>query len=133
MAKNEEETSVIKLGGVEVLTPQERRKRLSLLLWGKSGSGKTTLAATAPGRKLWINFDPDGTDVLTSRDDIEVLDFAPKPDRVVEQFKEDDPLRITRYLEQNPAVETIVFDSLTTFGNKALSHGIMVAKTTTLP
>lgn len=130
MAKNEEETSVIKLGGVEVLTPQERRKRLSLLLWGKSGSGKTTLAATAPGRKLWINFDPDGTDVLTSRDDIEVLDFAPKPDRVVEQFKEDDPLRITRYLEQNPAVETIVFDSLTTFGNKALSHGIMVAKTT---
>ena len=122
--------AVIKLGGIEIETPQQRRKRLSLLIWGKSGSGKTTLAATAPGRKLWINFDPDGVDVLTSRDDVELLDFAPKPDMVVEQFKEDDPLRITRYLEQHPEIETVVFDSLTTFGNKALSHGILKAQKT---
>ena len=122
--------AVIKLGGIEIETPQQRRKRLSLLIWGKSGSGKTTLAATAPGRKLWINFDPDGVDVLTNRDDVELLDFAPKPDMVVEQFKEDDPLRITRYLEQHPEIETVVFDSLTTFGNKALSHGILKAQKT---
>ena len=122
--------AVIKLGGVEIETPQQRRKRLSLLVWGKSGSGKTTLAATAPGKKLWLNFDPDGVDVLTSRDDVELLDFAPKPDMIVEQFKEDDPLRITRYLEQHPEIETVVFDSLTTFGNKALSHGILKAQKT---
>ena len=130
---NEKEVNgpaVIKLGGIEIETPQQRRKRLSLLVWGKSGSGKTTLAATAPGRKLWINFDPDGVDVLTSRDDVELLDFAPKPDMIVEQFKEDDPLRITRYLEQHPEIETVVFDSLTTFGNKALSHGILKAQKT---
>ena len=122
--------AVIKLGGVEIETPQQRRKRLSLLVWGKSGSGKTTLAATAPGKKLWLNFDPDGVDVLTDRDDVELLDFAPKPDMVVEQFKEDDPLRITRYLEQHPEIETVVFDRLTTFGNKALSHGILKAQKT---
>ena len=107
---NEKEVNgpaVIKLGGVEIETPQQRRKRLSLLVWGKSGSGKTTLAATAPGKKLWLNFDPDGVDVLTDRDDVELLDFAPKPDMVVEQFKEDDPLRITRYLEQHPELETL--------------------------
>ena len=130
---NEKEVNgpaVIKLGGVEIETPQQRRKRLSLLVWGKSGSGKTTLAATAPGKKLWLNFDPDGVDVLTDRDDVELLDFAPKPDMVVEQFKEDDPLRITRYLEQHPEIETVVFDSLTTFGNKALSHGILKAQKT---
>lgn len=130
---NEKEVNgpaVIKLGGIEIETPQQRRKRLSLLVWGKSGSGKTTLAATAPGRKLWINFDPDGVDVLTDRDDVELLDFAPKPDMIVEQFKEDDPLRITRYLEQHPEIETVVFDSLTTFGNKALSHGILKAQKT---
>ena len=130
---NEKEVNgpaVIKLGGIEIETPQQRRKRLSLLVWGKSGSGKTTLAATAPGRKLWINFDPDGVDVLTSRDDVELLDFAPKPDMIVEQFKEDDPLRITRCLEQHPEIETVVFDSLTTLGNKALSHGILKAQKT---
>ena len=130
---NEKEVNgpaVIKLGGVEIETPQQRRKRLSLLVWGKSGSGKTTLAATAPGKKLWLNFDPDGVDVLTDRDDVELLDFAPKPDMVVEQFKEDDPLRITRCLEQHPEIETVVFDSLTTFGNKALSHGILKAQKT---
>ena len=130
---NEKEVNgpaVIKLGGVEIETPQQRRKRLSLLVWGKSGSGKTTLAATAPGKKLWLNFDPDGVDVLTDRDDVELLDFAPKPDMIVEQFKEDDPLRITRYLEQHPEIETVVFDSLTTFGNKALSHGILKAQKT---
>jgi len=130
MTKKDEEEPVIKLGGVEVQTPKSRVKRLSLLLWGSSGGGKTTLAATAPGKKLWINFDPDGTDVLTNRDDILVLDYSTKSDRVVEEFKEDDPIRITRFLKDNPDIETVVFDSLTTFGNKALFHGILVAQKT---
>jgi hypothetical protein len=129
MAKDEE-VPVIKLGGVELTTAKERVKRFSLLLWGSSGSGKTTLAATAPGTKLWISFDHDGTDAITNRDDVLVLDYAPKSDRVVEEFKEDDPIRITKFLKDHPEVETVVFDSLTAYGNKALSHGILTAQKT---
>jgi hypothetical protein len=122
---------VMNLGGVTITTPKTRIKRFSLLLWGSSGSGKTTLASTAPGKKLWINFDNDGTDAIAYRDDIVVLDFSLEPDKVVEKFKESDPIRITRYLEENPEIETVVFDSLTTFGDKALSHGIIEARKTT--
>lgn len=121
---------MIKLGGVELQTPKSRVNRFSLLLWGSSGSGKTTLAATAPGEKLWINFDPDGTDAIAYRDDIHVMDFANEPNRSVEKFKEDDPLRITQFLVDHPKIETVVFDSLTTFGDKCLTHGITKAQGT---
>tara|TARA_Y100000296_G_scaffold82229_1_gene111032 strand:+ start:339 stop:1178 length:840 start_codon:yes stop_codon:yes gene_type:complete len=130
MNLEEESEPTITLGGVQLQSPRERIKRFSLLLWGSSGSGKSTLAATAPGKKLWINFDPDGTDAIAYRDDIIVMDFANKPDREVEQFKESDPLRITKFLTDHPEYETVVFDSLTTFGNKALNHGIIKAQGT---
>jgi hypothetical protein len=121
------EKPVITLGNIELVTPKERIKRLSMLIWGSSGSGKTTLAATAPGNKLWINFDPDGTDAIAYRDDIQVMDFSNEPHRIVEKFKEDDPLRITQFLVDHKEIETVVFDSLTTFGDKALSHGVVKA------
>ena len=115
---------------MELVTPKARIKRLSMLLWGSSGSGKTTLAGTAPGKKLWINFDPDGTDAIAYRDDVIVMDFANEPDRCVELFKEDDPLRLNKFLTDHPEIKTVVFDSLTTFGDKALSHGIIKAQGT---
>lgn len=126
----ENERPKIRLGGIEVETPKTRIKRFSLLLWGSSGCGKTTLAATAPGKKLWINFDNDGTDAIAHRDDIEMVDFSARPNDCVEHFKENDPLRLTTYLKEHPEVETIVFDSLTTFGDKALAHGIVKAQKT---
>ncbi len=121
---------VIKLGGIELETPKERIKRFSLLLWGASSAGKTTLAATAPGKKLWINYDPDGTVAIAYRDDIHEMDFSTRPTADVEKFKEDDPLRITQFLTDHPEFETVVFDSLTTYGNKALTHGVTKAQST---
>lgn len=129
IAKKEEEP-IIRLGGLEVVTPKTRVKRFSLVLWGRSGCGKTTLAATAPGKKLWINFDNDGTDAIANRDDILLVDFAARPNDCVEHFKEDDPLRLTRFLKEDPSIETVVLDSLTTFGNKALVHGVRKAQGT---
>jgi len=130
MTKNSETKPAIKFGGVELVTPVARVKRFSLLLWGSSGSGKTTLAGTSPGKKLWINFDPDGTDAVAYRDDIVMRDFSNDPYRVVEEFKEDDPIRITKFLTDNPDIETVVFDSLTTYGDKALFHGVTKAQST---
>ena len=118
---------VITLGGMELKTPAQNADRFSAMIWGSSGGGKTTLASTAPGDLLWINFDPDGTDAITNRNNILVLDYANEPDRIVEKFKEHDPLRITQFLIDRPEIKTVVFDSLTTFGNKALSHGVVKA------
>ena len=98
------------LGGKTLQTPQNAASRFSLMLWGSSGSGKTTLAATAPGKKLWINFDPDGTSSLTNRDDILVLDLSDEPNNIVMKFREENPLKLSKMLEDNPDIETVVFD-----------------------
>jgi len=122
--------SEITLGNMTLETPKQAAKRLSMMIWGSSGSGKTTLAATAPGKKLWISFDPDGTASIAYRDDILVMDYSTKPNKCVEDFKVEDPIRITKFLEDNPSIETVVFDSLTTFGDKALARGVTVAQGT---
>jgi hypothetical protein len=120
----------VTLGGVALETPSQRIKRFSLLLWGPSGCGKTTLAATAPKNLLWLNFDPDGTDAVANVDGIEVLDFAKQPASIAEKFKEENPIRIKQFLIDRPDIKTVVFDSLTTFGEKALYHGVKVAQGT---
>lgn len=118
------------LQGMVGQTHSEVSQRLALLLWGSAGSGKTTLAATAPGKKVWLNFDPDGpASVLGNRDDIIVFDFSVREDAVVQRFKEPDPFGIDRFLADHPEVETVVVDSVTMFGDKALTHGVREAKT----
>jgi hypothetical protein len=99
--------------------------RLAMLLWGDSGSGKTTLAATAPGTKLFLMFDPDGGMSLTGRSDILVLDLsAETPLRVLSQFRNADPFGLRAYLTVNPQVETVVVDSMTTFAYIALQEAV---------
>lgn len=85
---------------------------------------------TSTGQKLWINFDPDGTNALTNRNDITVLDLSEEPDSVVEKLKSENPLGLDKFLEEHPEIETVVFDSLTTFGEKCLIQGVKVARTT---
>jgi len=120
----------IRVGGVVLKTPRESATRFSLLLWGSSGSGKTTLAATAPGKKLWINFDPDGTKAITNRNDVVELDFSEQPDNVVMKFRKENPLDLDTFLKEHPEIETVVFDSLTTFGEKCLQQGVVEARGT---
>lgn len=120
----------ITLGKYEVTKPKPADQRFSLMLWGSSGSGKTTLAATGPGTKLWINFDPDGMTSIMNRDDVISVDLASEKATIVEQFTKENPLKIEQMLEEHPEVETVVFDSLTTFGELALLHGITKAQGT---
>ena len=127
MGKKEPE---ITLGNMKLSSPIQRTNRMSIMLWGSSGSGKTTFAATAPGKKLWINFDPDGIAALTERDDVHVLDFAHEPNNCVMKFRKENPLGLRAFLEEHEDIETVVFDGLTTFGDKALQHGIVEAQGT---
>lgn len=87
--------------------------RIALLLWGDAGCGKTTLASTAPGKKLWIQFDPDGVLSLAGRDDILVLDLSGDKHTVVNELKKDDPFQLEKMLKEHPEIETVVLDSLT--------------------
>ena len=62
----------IKLGNLPVIqtdAPLDTQLPVNCMLWGKSGSGKTSLASSAPGRKLFIQFDNAGHISLIGRDD----------------------------------------------------------------
>lgn len=115
---------------MQVVAPSAAVDRMTGLIWGPVGSGKTTLAATAPGKKLWIQFDPEGAISLTDRTDVVLVDLSAEPDGIVLEFKDDDPLRLGKYLKENEDIETVVFDSLTSFGDKAQVQGVASAQMT---
>lgn len=114
----------IKLGKYEIKAPTQHDTRFSALIWGDAGVGKTTLAATAPGKKLWLLFDPDGEMPLVGRDDVLVLNLAGENANVVEEFKKSDPFGIEKVLRDHPDIETVVFDSASSFTQVALTHAV---------
>lgn len=116
----------IKVGKYELQPPSEQGSRFSALIWGDAGVGKTTLAATAPGKKLWLLFDPDGEMALVGRDDVLVLNLAGESANIVEEFKKADPFGIERVLRDHPEIETVVFDSASSFTQVALTHAVSV-------
>lgn len=121
----------LRLGKLVIRTPQTTHKRISMLLWGQAGCGKTTLAATAPGKKLWINFDPDGTDSLTHHKDILVADFSGLDVTTVDAFKSDNPYDLARFIDNNN-VDTVVVDSLSAFADAALRFAVSQCKNSTI-
>lgn len=128
------DTLEIKVGNVPLKPAQQKERRLSVLIWGAPGCYKTTLAATAPGKKLWLSFDPDATAPLGAcPDEIVELDYASQPDRVVEEFKNPNEgacRDIDRLLGSDPTIETVVIDSCTSFGDKGWLHGVAKAQGT---
>ena len=123
----------MKFGNFTAETPSASTERLSLLLWGSSGCGKTTLASTAPGKKLWLSFDPDATQSIYGRDDFMFINMAKeKPRDVVEEFKaESKCLQLDRLLKESPDLfDTLVVDSITSFKEIAYPYAIAVAQST---
>ena len=97
-------------------------QRFTMLLWGSAGCGKTTFANTAPGKRLWINFDPDGTASLPFSEDTLLLDYAPEPDRVVDEVKSTNPFNLEGIFKEHPDIQTVVLDSVTAFAAKAVNY-----------
>ena len=119
----------MKLGSMQVETTASRREQLSMLIWGKPACGKTILAATAPGKKLFLQFDPGGTASLARSDDILVADYSGMAPAQIATLKqgtivESDLTKLIR--EQN--VSTVVVDSLTSLGQIALTYAIQSGK-----
>lgn len=121
-----------KIGGKEIVSVSQSGNisRLSMLLWGSAGTGKTTLACTAPGKKLIVNFDPDGFQSVRGRDDVDVLDLSDARYTITEQFKqENDPLGLAKIVDN---YDTIIFDSLTNVAHKTTMQGISITKGATI-
>lgn len=120
----------IKIGGQVVSQQTTHNSRLSMLLWGPSGSGKTTLAETAPGPRLLLNWDPDGHESLQRHEgnnETIVLDFSVKPDKSVRDWIDKDTGAVRdlrKLLTDRPEIKSVIFDSLTTFGDKCLTYGV---------
>lgn len=100
--------------------------RLTALIWGPSGGGKTTLACTLPGRKLIVNFDPDGPASVANREDVDVLDYSSNTHAITETFKsETEPLGLTKAVLQR--YDSFIIDSITNASDKSLDAGIASA------
>lgn len=124
----------VTLQGVPVEAPHAADMRFVGLIWGPAGSGKSTLASTAPGKKLWLGFDPDGEMSLADRDDVQHVLKLYKHNQltVVQEFKKGDPYNLTRFLTDHPEIETVVFDSMTTFAYMALAEAVRMAGGTSI-
>lgn len=130
----------MEIDGIKIQTLAESDKRFSLLLWGLAGCGKTTLAASAPGNKLLINFDPDGPNSLGARDDIILIDLSGEKYTIVDIFKGDDdptlPLGDKKYklstIIKELDIETVIVDSCTAYSQLAVEKGISVTNGATL-
>lgn len=120
-------------GGIKIESLANASTRFTALLWGPAGCGKTLLACSAPGKKLVINFDPDGPITLGSRDDIALLDLSDQKHSIVEKFKNDDPFNLSRVLaDESNGIETVVVDSTTSYSQLAVEQGISLTKGATV-
>lgn len=100
-------------------------RRVSMMLWGPAGCGKTHLAGTAPGKRMWLNFDPDGTASLPPSDETLLLDYSAEPDRcVTDAFSSVNPFNLDSILKNDPEIRTVVVDSVTAFTTKALAYSV---------
>lgn len=118
--------SAIKL---EVKTAQETIDDLNfrLLLWGDAGCGKTTLAATAPGRKLWLNVGNQETaSIIGDVPDIQIIDLETvSSDQIVKGMQHRSLFGLQEALDSGElSFDTLVLDHGTDLVDHCLRYGV---------
>jgi hypothetical protein len=122
-------SDVTKIGSFEIVPVQSQLRRMSMLVWGLPGCGKTTLCATAPGKKLLINFDPDGASSIGENSDVDVLDVSRKLATAGQLLSGSLMASIRPHLAK---YDSVIVDSLTNVADAALTVGIAKTKGATL-
>lgn len=122
--------SIIDIGGVKSQVTANVERDLVMMIWGRSGCGKTVLAGTAPGTKLWFQFDTQGTASLGKRDDVITLDFSGYMHTKVDDLKEGGLVErdIVRTLKDRPDITTLVIDSVTSIAQLCMAHAVLSGK-----
>lgn len=116
----------LKIGSAIATEAMNVEEQSRLLLWGASGCGKTVLAYTAPKPILGIQWDTGGSSCLITYDGIEIIDLSGQGEEITDKFK-DSKSQIYKDIEKyivEKGFASIVVDSCTTFGNKALQYGV---------
>ena len=124
----------IKIGGVEAKSVGNMAKRISAMIWGPAGCGKTMLSSTAPGKKLWLLFDPNGADTLQyspEKENITVVDLSKQSCSIIQQGCADNCFGIEQYLKDN-TFDAVVVDSATTLLDMCLKLAVMTTKNATI-
>lgn len=122
-----EEPTLPSIGGVKLTPVHIQTYRLTLLLWGLSGCGKTTWLQTMPSPIMWINFDDSGTASLERNPHLLVADFSKEPNTVVKKFQKygDGAISdIDRILAANTDIQSVVFDSITTYADRSVQYAV---------
>lgn len=119
--------ATLSIGGLPIANPMASDPTMSAILWSEIGVGKTPLAATAPAPILFLMFDFGGDrSIRHVKHRYEMFDLSGQEDSIVEQFFSLNS-RLMQDLEKILAsgqFKTLVFDSVTSFMDKALPHGV---------
>lgn len=106
---------------IEPVPSNDLNTRFVGILWGEVKCGKTTFAMTLPGRKLLINFDPDGYMSVADRDDFDIIDLSNEAPR--DSIKK--AQAVSAFLKENPdKYQSIIVDSVTTLMFKGLQNAV---------
>jgi hypothetical protein len=116
---------MVQLAGIDAKPAGQSVERLACMLWGPAGVGKTTLACTAPGKKLLMLFDPDGSASVAYRDDVDVVDLTSMGPAHLEKAKDSNPFGLREALND---YDTLIVDSITNFAQAAQSYAVTSGK-----
>ena len=106
---------------MQVTSSDDIKPRTAGIIWGDSKTGKTTYAMTLPGRKLLVNFDPDGFSSVGYRKDFDIIDLSQLD--AVSAIK--DAKKVGTYIIENAdKYESVIVDSLTTLTEASLHDAI---------
>lgn len=95
--------------------------RLAGVIWGDAKTGKTTWAMSLPGRKLLINFDPDGFISIAHREDFDLLDLSLLPaGEQIEQAKK----AASFILQNKDTYQSVIVDSITNIVAASIADAI---------
>ncbi len=122
--------STIDIGGIKPAITANIERSFVGMIWGRSGCGKTVLASTAPGKKLWFQFDKDGTASLGADDSIVTVDLSGISHMKINDFKEGELIEkdIARTLKEHPEIRTLVVDSVTSISDKSMTYAVLSGK-----